>query len=75
MLQKSKDALLSAHRKYYLNKRNSIVFLNEYISQLTYLNENEEIITKFPYEALVNNLDNVIVKVYNQFLIKILIKM
>ena len=60
-----KDALLSAHRKYYLNKRNSIVFLKEYISQLTYLSESEEIITRFPYEALVNNLDNVIVKVYN----------
>jgi hypothetical protein len=59
-----KDSLLSAHRKYYLNKRNSIVFLNEYISQLNYLSENEEIITRFPYEALVNNLDNVIFKVY-----------
>lgn len=60
-----KEALLSAHRKYYLNKKNAIIFLDEYISQLNSLNENEEIVTRFPYEALVNNLDNVILKVYN----------
>jgi hypothetical protein len=59
-----KDALLSAHRKYYLNKKNSIIFLNEYISQLNYLHENDKIITRFPYQALVNNLDTVISKVY-----------
>ena len=59
------EALLSAHRKYYLNKKNAITFLDEYISQLNSLNENEEIITRFPYQALVNNLDNVILKVHN----------